>query len=216
MMLDLARFGNIPVDYTSLTSVFDGYRSPKDKIAALEKKQLLIRLKKGLFVVAPQVSKSEISRELIANHLYGPSYVSLESALSYYGLIPERVYNVRSVTVKRAKKYTTPLGEFDYRTVSENYFPIGITQKQNDSKSIFLIASPEKALCDMIVLTSGLRLQSVKAVKIYLEENLRIDLSEMPTTIGRALNSEIIRECIETGKKKNELIQLLKLLESYE
>src|SRR5690606_7338154 len=120
--------------------------------------------KKGLYVVAPDYSKMEISRELIANHLYGPSYLSLESALSYYGLIPERVYNVRSVTAKRARKYSTPLGAFEYRTVPVDYFPIGIQQEETDSKSMFLIAAPEKALCDMIVLTSGLRLQSEKAV----------------------------------------------------
>lgn len=210
-MLDLARFGNIPVDYSTLVSVLGSYRSPKDKIVALEKQQRLIRIKKGLFVVDPKVSKIEISRELIANHLYGPSYISLESALSYYGLIPERVYNVRSVTTKRAKQYTTPLGEFDYRTVPSTYFSIGIQQEQTESKSVFLIASPEKALCDMILLTSGLRLQSVKAVKTYLEENLRIDVSEK-----KVWNPEIIRECIETGKKKNELTQLLKLLKNYE
>ena len=209
IMIDLARFGNIPIDYATLISMLGNYRFPKNKIAAMEKQQQLIRLKKGLFVVDPKVSKSEISRELIANHLYGPSYISLESALSYYRLIPERVYRVRSVTAKRAKQYTTPLGEFDYRTVPENYFSIGIQQEQAESKSIFLIASPEKALCDMIWLTSGLRLQSVKAVKSYLEENLRIDLSE-----NSVWNTEIIRECIETGKKKTELTQLLKLLEN--
>lgn len=209
IMIDLARFGNIPIDYATLISMLGNYRFPKNKIAAMEKQQQLIRLKKGLFVVDPKVSKSEISRELIANHLYGPSYISLESALSYYRLIPERVYRVRSVTAKRAKQYTTPLGEFDYRTVPENYFSIGIQQEQAESKSIFLIASPEKALCDMIWLTSGLRLQSVRAVKTYLEENLRIDLSE-----NSVWNTEIIRECIETGKKKTELTQLLKLLEN--
>ena len=77
-MINLARFGNIPVEYATLTSVLNGYRSAKDKIASLEKSDQLIRLKKGLYVVAPKVSKSEISRELIANHLYGPSYISLE------------------------------------------------------------------------------------------------------------------------------------------
>lgn len=210
-MVDLAHFGNIPIDYATLASVLDQYRSPKDKIGAMEKKQQLIRLKKGLYVVNPKISQCEISRELIANHLYGPSYVSLESALSYYKLIPERVYNVRSVTVKRAKQYTTPLGNFDYKIVPENYFSIGIHQEETESESIFMIASPEKALCDMIVLTSGLRLQSVKAVKSYLEEYLRVDLSEK-----RAWNIEIIRQCIEVGKKKTALMQLLKLFEEDE
>lgn len=210
-MADLAQFINIPIDYATLVNVLDEYRSPKDKIANMEKQGQLIRLKKGLFVVAPQVSKTEISRELIANHLYGPSYISLETALSYHRLIPERVFSVRSATTKRAKQYTTPLGEFEYKTVADDYFSIGIQQGFTENKNVFLIASPEKALCDMIVLTSGLRLQSVKAVKTYLEENLRIDWSEK-----KEWNTEIIRECIATGKKKTELTQLLKLLQNDE
>lgn len=210
-MVDLTHFGNIPIDYATLVAVLNQYRSPKDKIAALEKKGQLTRLKKGLFVVNPKISHCEISRELIANHLYGPSYVSLESALSYYKLIPERVYHVRSVTVKRAKQFTTPLGFFDYKTVPDTYFSIGIHQEKTESESVFMIASPEKALCDMIVLTSGLRLQSVKAVRSYLEEDLRVDLSEK-----RVWSTEIIRQCIEVGKKKNALMQLLKLLEEDE
>ena len=209
--MDLARFGNIPVNYAALISLLDGYLSPKDKIAALEKQKLLIRLKKGLYVLAPEISQSEISRELIANHLYGPSYISLESALSYHSLIPERVYAVRSVTTKRAKKYRTPLGDFHYSRVPENYYSIGIQQEHSKGNGIFLIAFPEKALCDMILLSPGLRLQSVKAMKVYIEENLRIDLTEKGDW-----NTEIISECIETGRKKAELEYLLKLLEQYE
>lgn len=210
-MPDLALFGNVPVNYAMLTAMLDRYLSPKDKVAAMEKQQLIIRIKKGLFVVSPEISKCEISRELIANHLYGPSYISLESALSYHSLIPERVYAVRSVTEKRAKRFTTPFGTFDYRSVPENYFSIGIQQEQSESKSIFLIASPEKSLCDIVLLSSGLRLQSVKAMKTYLEENLRIDLSEKSTW-----NTDIIRHCIDAGKKKTELTQLLKILKQYE
>jgi hypothetical protein len=209
-MINLAQFGNTPIDYATLVTLLREYQFPKDKIAALEKQQKLIRIKKGLFVVAPQ-ERGTISRELIANHLYGPSYVSLESALSYHNLIPERVYSVRSVTTKRSKKYDTPLGVFDYRTVSPDYFSIGIQQKVTKNNTNFLIATPEKALCDIIVLSSSLRLQSAKAVKIYLEEDLRIDLFE-----NRSWNTEIISQCMEVGKKKTELSQLLKLLKSNE
>jgi len=209
--MNLARFGNIPINYATLANELKGYLSPKDKIAALEKQQLLIRLKKGVFVVAPEISHIEISRELIANHLYGPSYISLETALSFHRLIPERVYSVQSVTTKRAKQYNTPLGIFDYRTVPENYFSIGIQQKKSESKSIFLIASPEKAVCDLIVLSNGLRLQSVKAMKVYLLDNMRIDFTEKEDW-----NTEIIRECMAVGKKKTELSHLLNLLEKHE
>lgn len=210
-MINLDQIRNTPVDYATLVTLLRDYRFPKDKIAAMEKQQQLIRIKKGLFVVAQQEGTSPISRELIANHLYGPSYVSLESALSYHNLIPERVYRVRSVTMKRFKMYDTPLGVFEYRTVSPEYFSIGIQQQVTQDNTAFLIASPEKALCDLIVLSSGLRLQSSKAVKIYLEENLRIDLFE-----NRSWNTEIIRQCMEVGKKKMALSQLLKLLKNNE
>ena len=210
-MINLDQFRNTPVDYATLVTLLRDYRFPKDKIAAMEKQQQLIRIKKGLFVVAQQEGTSPISRELIANHLYGPSYVSLESVLSYHNLIPERVYRVRSVTMKRFKMYDTPLGVFEYRTVSPEYFSIGIQQQVTQDNTAFLIASPEKALCDLIVLSSGLRLQSSKAVKIYLEENLRIDLFE-----NRSWNTEIISQCMEVGKKKTALSQLLKLLKNNE
>lgn len=210
-MINLDQIRNTPVDYATLVTLLRDYRFPKDKIAAMEKQQQLIRIKKGLFVVAQQEGTSPISRELIANHLYGPSYVSLESALSYHNLIPERVYRVRSVTMKRFKMYDTPLGVFEYLTVSPEYFSIGIQQQVTQDNTAFLIASPEKALCDLIVLSSGLRLQSSKAVKIYLEENLRIDLFE-----NRSWNTEIISQCMEVGKKKIALSQLLKLLKNNE
>ena len=210
-MINLDQIRNTPVDYATLVTLLRDYRFPKDKIAAMEKQQQLIRIKKGLFVVAQQEGTSPISRELIANHLYGPSYVSLESALSYHNLIPERVYRVRSVTMKRFKMYDTPLGVFEYRTVSPEYFSIGIQQQVTQDNTAFLIASPEKALCALIVLSSGLRLQSSKAVKIYLEENLRIDLFE-----NRSWNTEIISQCMEVGKKKIALSQLLKLLKNNE
>lgn len=210
-MINLDQIRNTPVDYATLVTLLRDYRFPKDKIATMEKQQQLIRIKKGLFVVAQQEGTSPISRELIANHLYGPSYVSLESALSYHNLIPERVYRVRSVTMKRFKMYDTPLGVFEYRTVSPEYFSIGIQQQVTQDNTAFLIASPEKALCDLIVLSSGLRLQSSKAVKIYLEENLRIDLFE-----NRSWNTEIISQCMEVGKKKTALSQLLKLLKNNE
>jgi len=207
----LGAFGNTPIEYATLVAMLSHYKSPKDKISALEKQKKLIRIKKGLFVVVAKDGKGSICRELIANHLYGPSYISLESALSFHKLIPERVYSVLSVTTKRSKKYNTPFGIFDYRTVLPSYFSIGIQLQKSDNKTAFLMASPEKALCDMILLSSGLRLQSSKAVKSYLEEDLRLDLSEK-----QKWNSQIILDCLNVGKKKTELTQLLKFFKNYE
>lgn len=206
-MKELMKFGIVPIDYNVLATELSGYKSPKDKISILEKNGSIIRLKKGLFVVSPETSQQTLSRELIANHLYGPSYLSLESALSVYGLIPEKVYSVRSVTTKRAKSFSTQLGYFEYVTVPEGYYAVGIRQEIINKEYAFLIASPEKAICDMILSVRNFRIQSVKALQIYLEEDMRIDLSAVKT-----FNTDIIKSCIEFGKKKTELTQLLKLL----
>jgi hypothetical protein len=196
---------NIPVNSSVLKALLNDLKYPKNKISDLEKKGELIRLKKDLYVKKDQ----NISKELIANHLYGVSYVSLETALAFYGMIPERVYAVRSMTTKRAKTFTTPLGNFEYKTISEDYFSIGLRQEIVENEYAFLIATPTKAICDMIVATPNLRLQSVVAVQNYLTENLRIDFDVLKT-----LDKHIVSQCIDVGKKKNELGYLLNLLEN--
>lgn len=208
-MNELKQFGVIPVDFKAISSLLTQYKSPKDKVSRLEKDGYLIRLKKGLFVVSPEFSNNTISKELIANQLYGPSYVSLESALSFYGLIPERVFSVLSVMPKRKKIYSTPLGEFEFMTVPEKYFSIGIVQKVIENSYAFLIASPEKALCDIIMIKSGIRFQSLKALKIYLLDDLRIDFDAIKTW-----DFTIINECVKFGYKKTELQLLSKFIEN--
>lgn len=204
----LEQFGIIPIDFEALETVLTEYKYPKDKVSRMEKNGELLRIKKGLFVVSPEIHRMTISKELIANHLYGPSYLSLESALSFYKLIPERVHTVRSMTSKRSKSYTTPLGIFDYTSAPKEYFQVGIRQEIVNERFAFLIASPEKAICDLIVATSGLRIQSVKAMQIYLEEDMRIDLAAIEN-----FDLQIVRQCIDSGRKKTELKQLFKLLQ---
>ena len=204
----LNQFGIIPIDTAALKAALDDYKSPKDKITTLEQSGLLIRLKRGLFVVAPMVHSQPLSKELIANHIYGPSYISLQTALSFYGLIPERVHTVCSITTKRSSSFINPLGNFDYITVPAAYFAIGIRQEIVNNNYAYLIATPEKALCDMIVETKGLKLQSIKAIQNYLEEDLRIDLS-----VIEHYDIDIINQCIELGSKKRELTLLYKLLQ---
>ncbi len=202
-------FGIVPVDYNVIVNAIGNYKSPKDKISKMEKDGELIRLKKGLFVFSPEYSKQVLSKELIANHLYGPSYVSAESALSHYSLIPERVYLTKSVCAKRSKKFITGLGTFEYYRVPETYFPIGIKNEIVDNDYAFLIATPEKALADIILLTAGLRIQSKKAMEIYLNDDLRIDFSTK-----HKWNPEILKDCAEKGRKKRELILLFEILKN--
>ena len=206
-MNPLETFGIVPVDFASLTTILKGYSFPKDKVIHLEKKGELIRLKKGLYAVSSKIHRQHISLELIANHLYGPSYVSLETALSFYNLIPERVHSIRSMTLKRGREFVTPVGRFEYIKSGESYFKLGIHQENIHDRYVFMIAGPEKALCDLIINTSGLRIQSPKAMRVFLETDLRMDFSDLLN-----FDLKIIKGCIETGKKKNELTHLYKLL----
>jgi len=206
-METLEQLGVIPVDYSVLRSLFSDYSFPQNKIANLEREGKIIRLKRGQYIVSDKISRELISPELIANHIYGPSYVSMESALRFYGLIPEQVFSVRSMTTNRSRRFTNSIGIFDYITVNERYYSIGIKQQIVEDRYTFLIASPEKALCDMITATPRLKLQSVKAMQIYLEEDLRFDITRL-----EEFNKEVIAECIQTGKKADILRLLLKLV----
>ncbi|MDP3436728.1 MAG: hypothetical protein Q8S04_05755, partial [Bacteroidales bacterium] len=128
-METLKQLGVVPVDYSVLRTLFSEYKFPKNKIASLQSENMLIRLKKGMYVVSPGVSGELLSVELIANHLYGPSYVSMESALRYYSLIPEKIFTIRSATLNRSKMFVNSIAKFSYVSVNEDYYPIGIDYK---------------------------------------------------------------------------------------
>lgn len=206
-MEPLLQLGIIPVDYSVLKSVLTGCGSFRYQIAELEKNGKLVRLKRGLYVVSPALTGKLLSTELIANHLYGPSYVSMETALRYYGLIPESVYTVRSMTVKRSSQFDTPVGRFDYTFCADDYYPIGIRQEQKENGT-FMIASPEKALCDLIAYTPNVRPRFVKALQLYLEEDLRLDMEAF-----YRMDVGILRQCAQVSKKSNEVSNLIKLIE---
>lgn len=199
-MENLTLYNNIPIDYSTLVNSIGPYLSPKDKVSRMEKDKQIIRLKKGLFVFNPSATGQVLSTELIANHLYGPSYLSMESALAYHGLIPERVYAIKSATFKRSKEFNTSLGLFNYITVPSQYFPIGIKTELIGNNISFLIASPEKALCDLITTTPNLRFQSKQSLQTYLFDDMRIDLSAI-----NQWNLSIIEECMHHSLKKTEL-----------
>lgn len=203
----LLQFGNIPVSTATLETCFSALTSPQKKIHALENAGELIRLKRDLYVVNPEVSGKLINIPLCANHLYGPSYVSSKWALQWYGLIPEQVFRVVSMTTKHARCFETPLGIFDYHKTALDYHSVGIKVVQEGEVS-FLMASQEKALCDMILLDRFVPSQSVKHLEQYLEEDIRFDMDELAK-----FDISIIKSCAETGEKKlifNNLIKIIK------
>jgi len=114
----------------------------------------IIRVHKGLYALAKPYSKIPTEPFYIANSLKQASYVSLHSALSWYGMIPEFVPAVTSITTGRPQTIQTPLGRFEFRHISKKYF-WGYKQVKVNSGQTAFMARPEKALLDLIYLTPG-------------------------------------------------------------
>jgi len=174
-------------DYPALLDGLREYDRPRDKITNLLRQGRIIRVKKGIYIFGERYRRRPFSREILANMIYGPSYVSLDYALHYYGLIPERVEAMTSVTDGRGRRFFTPVGLFIYRGVPMNAYRIGIDQVELESGRSFLIATPEKALADKIQADRGTAIRSQAEMRIYLLDSLRID----PEGLGR-LNAETI------------------------
>lgn len=203
----LTILGNIPVTSSVIASLFPEVKTKSAKVAQLEKAGEIIRLRRNLFVVNPQETNLPLSSGLIANHLLAPSYVSMQTALRYYGLIPEAVYTVQSMTFKAAKKFNTPIGNFCYYHISREAYPIGITQIK-ERNGVYIMATPEKALCDLIANLPGINLRYQKEALEFLEENLRFDMDRFSQ-----LNPEIFSEYAKKGKKSTSILTILKLLQ---
>ncbi len=176
-------------DYQTLTDVLKDLSSPRDKITDLLRKGIIVRVKKGLYVFGDRHRRDPYSKELLANLVYGPSYVSLDYALAYYGIIPERVEALTSVTVSRSRRFRTPVGLFIYRQIPARAYQAGMVRVEGDHNQAFLIASPEKALADKVVSVRGAPIASSEEMRRFLEEDLRIDAG-----IIRTLSSERIDE----------------------
>lgn len=103
-----------PLTWQLLSGILKDYKRPYDKLDELVKQNILIQVKRGFYIPSAQLNVAQPEPFLLANHLYGPSYVTSDSALFYYGLIPEQVFEVTSVTSDAAKNLTTPVGRFSY------------------------------------------------------------------------------------------------------
>ncbi|CDA93973.1 uncharacterized protein BN487_00760 [Prevotella sp. CAG:1320] len=177
MNRQLIEIGTIPVTTSIIESLYPDLKSANKKVIWLEKQKFIIRLKRGLYVINPEYSGKILSSEVIANHLYTPSYISMSTALRYYGLIPEAVYVHQSMTIKHPRSFQTPVGNYDYKHISRKAFPIGV-RSMNKGDYAFLIASPEKALCDLIANSPKVILRYMRDVEIYLEQDIRMDMDE--------------------------------------
>jgi len=135
---------------------------------------LLIRIKRGLYCIAEEIGLKKINSFELAQFIYGLSCISLESALSYYGLIPEAVYTTTSVTIKRSKKFSTPIGEYDYCKVPSENFLIAVNRVEFEG-IVFFIASPWRVLTDYVYCY-----KKDWDSLLDLENDLRLSVEDLP------------------------------------
>lgn len=172
-------------DYAQLTSVLAGYSNVRGKIGRLLAAGEIIRIKKGLYTFPEYLRRSPLNPCMVANMLYGPSYVSCDFALSYYGMIPERVETVTSMTTGRPRQFDTPVGFFTYQQRAAADFSLGIANSDAGNGG-FLIASREKALYDKVLTDKR---YDGKESESYLLDDLRLDQD-----ILTALDKNSLRE----------------------
>ncbi|MBP6713609.1 MAG: hypothetical protein KA157_06710 [Aliarcobacter sp.] len=195
---NLQQFKTHIIDHATISSILvnNGYTGINDKINKLKKEGLIQTLKRGLYLHKSPFINTNISKEIIANTLLSPSYISFDYALYFYGLIPESVFDVTSATTKRSKSFKTDIGVFSFKEITKKLYPIGL-KIESSKNGNFIIATKEKALCDKIYYTKDIKITSKKSMIEFLENDLRIDLEELEDC-----NIEIFEKYFEISKSK--------------
>lgn len=200
-------YSSQPLTHQLLMSLLKDYKRPNDKVHTLLDSGILESIKKGLYIAGPALTSKRPEPFLLANHIFGPSYISSDSALSYYGLIPERVYETSSMTSKPSRSYKTSMGRFTYTKIPLPYYSFGLTQEGLSESEFVMMASPEKALFDKVVTTRGLVLRSQVNVISYLIDDLRIDEDSL-----KDLDTDYMSVWLPDSPKKDSLSMLVKTI----
>jgi predicted transcriptional regulator of viral defense system len=137
---------NAIIDSSSFVMLDEKLADIRRQVSGWVKKGYLIQLKKGVYVFSDTYRKIAPSPRFIANYLVMPSYLSLEYALGYYDLIPEKVTVYSSLTTKKTQTFTNVLGKFEYCSVKESLF-FGFTKVSSNNHDFFIVL-PEKAILD--------------------------------------------------------------------
>jgi hypothetical protein len=150
LLQQLVNWPNSFISGTDLTVLLSGTENSKKAIIKRAVHEgYLQRLKKDCYLIGKIANKPRISTFELAQFIYGPSYISFESALSYHGWIPEKVVTTCSATIKRSKSFSTPIGEFSFEKTPGQSFKFGIDAIK-EGNAHYLLADPWKAIADMI------------------------------------------------------------------
>lgn len=158
----------------------------------------IIHIRRGLYCLAPIYQKKHLSPYSVAQNIYGPSYISLESALRWHDWIPEAVYTFTSVSFKNSKVFDTPLGHFSYRRVPQKVFYAGVNHAADENGNVFLIASPLKALADYVYVHKrdwpGLK-PTIESLRVEPEEFEQLTAEEFDAIADNYNSRRVRRFC---------------------
>ena len=169
---------SVELDYGFVMECLKAYQNPRVKLHHLLKIGAVIRVKKGIYIFGKNFAKHPYCPEVLANMIFGPSYVSLEWACQFYRLIPEKVTTITSVTTKRSKTFSTPIGLYSYDHIHEEAFSVGMTLVRFSEKQQALVSTKEKALIDLLCVRRGY-FQSSKHFKETLFDDLRVEEDDL-------------------------------------
>lgn len=149
------------------------YANPGMKLSRMVKSGECFPIARGLYE-----TDKNVPGYLLAGSIYGPSYISFEYALGFYGMIPEAVYTITSATFekKKKKKYENIFGTFTYRDIPSAAFPLGI-RLIKEGEYFYRIAEPEKAVCDQLYILPPAA--NVKMLEAMLFDDIRMEESEL-------------------------------------
>lgn len=162
----------------------------------------LLHIRRGLYLLAKRYQRTPLNPYELAQKIYTPSYISFESALSFHGLIPEAVYTVSSVSLKRSRGFKTPVGVFAFTQIPKRVFYAGVDRIEKD-RAVFLMASPTKALADYVFYHRSKWKkvgQFLKSLRIELD-SLKIDHEDLHS-IMQEYKSQYVTRLFKDLKKE--------------
>ncbi len=148
-------------------------------------------LRRGVYAVREPYARWQAHPFVVANALQKVSYVSLQSSLSYHGMIPEHVPVTTSVTMRRPEAIETPIGRYTFRHVSRRLF-FGFTEREVAPGQRAVLARPEKALIDLVYLTPGSD-DPGYLEELRLEWDVDFDIEAFQEAVQRAASRKVAR-----------------------
>ncbi len=156
----------------------------------------VMRIRRGLYCLAPEFQKKPVSVYSLAQRIYGPSYISMETALSYHGWIPEAIYGCTCASFGNSKEFETPLGLFSYKRVPQHKFFHGVERYSDENGNVFFMATPAKALADYLYIHqlkwTGID-EPAGSLRIDADELAGITAEELEALLNNYCNGRIKR-----------------------